>query len=287
MDWNPFLQDALERYVQQEHHERLRSRLTRDRSTPIGAGHVAIISEALRANIAVRRERQLDAAYSFGIAAAFLLDDLADAQTESRQAIDYGMLISIEQLCLLDAVPASLRHTVQQINTAGRLKQQASLLDEASLYRVRGTVPGDQIHQIDRSVLPMTYLQIVGLLHGEAPSPSVVQIFERFLLLVQRCDDLSDWEDDLANGRLSPFLRQSLQAHGGLTVGSTRIQEHMYARGGAWTEWASLALELGELSVSCRAELPWAVGLNDRIRDFSKVVEDNAERLGRHFRGSV
>jgi len=245
---------------------RIFSLCQRGKTEPRGYGHVFALVQLLQASIEPAQLQKLEAAYTLAVAQAFLVDDVSDIQVDTGQAVLLPTLKSLEIRFLLDAVPAKqhraatdlvIRGSARQLDALDHEKRSWEAVLQSSRY-----VPTDTEHILGRSSVPLTYLDIVAIASGTRDVNSARLVIEEFLHLVQYCDDLSDWEDDLANGRITPVLahrisRMDLAKYDEQQVHAALLRE-FYLDNGMEFELKFIIMEFRNFEARLSSQMPHA-----------------------------
>lgn len=241
----------------------------RKTGSPLGYGHIGALCELSNVTIAPDTLRSIEVAYTLSVGQAFIVDDLSDGQSASDDARFLGTMRSLEVAVLAKALPSSTSQDVLQLVLHGGIEQLAALDSERTYWRNWRTASEDPQHVIGRSNTVLTYLRIIEQVSGQHISAFIVQSVSEFLRLVQYCDDISDWEDDLRSGHVTPVIANRLIRRGFDAVDDSAHQmliRDLYLEKGLLFELKSVIFELESLKSS-------VLDYNDKATKFTDFID--------------
>lgn len=206
--------------------ERLVEHTRRRGELLFGTSHVPALAE-LAGGEHLGDDSQVLAGYVCLMAYFYLVDGIADGQSDSEVAGDAGLLLLGASNLLRDVTNrlAPDRASETERLTLARVDQAALALraEAASRANPLDVHPArDRSATIGRSAPAFLGYELLCLWSGREIDADVLSVLEEFIVVVQSLDDLADWSADFDAGRWTPFLRGIFAAHGRqLTKGET------------------------------------------------------------------
>nr|WP_134004900.1 hypothetical protein [Streptomyces sp. 846.5] len=167
------------------------------------------MAEAVSPDMNQKTQSLLDVSYQLALGQAFLVDDVNDGQVAN---VDVKLIPALKEV-EVSVAAAALGWPDAKIAFEWSGTQAQALEVELQRYSSRqGYV--DEENVLGRSAPVLSYFEAIAR-HGVAIYASALKpLLMRYLIVAQRCDDLSDWEDDLLQGRYTPVVQSFLEQSG-------------------------------------------------------------------------
>ena len=213
--------------------ERFLSICTNDSGFPLGAKHIEYLDRLFDSPIGNREFESVLLAYIYFASACFAMDRVAD-----RQSVDFidtlavPELVSkgIKHLCASDSENSSFY--VDSVSVMFADFRNSMELEAASRRVIGIQRDRDEAYQLgQRSVLFVSAYSWLCFRRGISPDPIDVGVLQRFVMFMQRGDDLGDWREDFLNENLTFFLRNCLKNMDSFSPSPEELEEFIYLSG--------------------------------------------------------
>ncbi|MGH1552471.1 hypothetical protein ACRAWF_11205 [Streptomyces sp. L7] len=167
------------------------------------------MARAVAAKMDDQTQGLLDLAYQSALGQAFLVDDLSDGQVANDDVKLLPVLKEIEVAIAVEALGWPDARVAYEWSSHQAQALESELESYATL---RGFA--DSTNIVGRSAPVISYFEAITR-HGSALYVEPLRpLLIRYLVVAQRCDDLSDWESDLLQGRYTPTVQVMLEQAG-------------------------------------------------------------------------
>ncbi|WP_433020543.1 hypothetical protein [Kribbella sp. CA-294648] len=267
--------------------ELLYAHCTRGGDYPLGYGHVQTVAELISAELSDSELQNLEVYYVCKVSQAVIIDATVDGQ--QRSASDIALVPLLDQICLrllvrvLDGSTPGLLERTLMATTATAADYSAAVAIDVGAWDQHANVDllDDETSMWGRSNPVLGVLSVLRILRSLPVDLRVDLAIKKFLVAMQRADDLSDWRDDYIAGRLSPVVRSALanlsRANGGAAPNLNAMERWFYLANGYTAECHQILVDLTALSETVELEFPNALRFSKMIQRLKADLSSNLD----------